>query len=125
MVPGRIRPAEALAGVGGLALLVSLFLPWFGELDAWHSLSGIDLVIALTAALAIAVPVVAASNSKTDGPVTVEAATTLFATLAALLVALRVLDPVGGSRRGGLFLALGAAIVAWLGAWRAMADERT
>ena len=66
-------PGELVAGAGGLVLLLAMFLPWFGlngrarvpgsgevitvgrgEVNAWEAFSGIDVLLLLVAALAIA-----------------------------------------------------------------------
>jgi hypothetical protein len=124
MRASRIRPAELLAGGAGLALLAALFMPWFGGADGWEALTVIDLLLAITGAAAVALPVISASNSKTDAPITATALTVLAAGVSSLLVFVRLLDPVGqGSRRTGLYLALGASLAIAVGAWRAMTEE--
>jgi hypothetical protein len=124
---GRIRPGEAVAGVAGAALLVSLFLPWFSSggfsLDGWESLSFTDLMVAVAGLLGLGLPLVSAANAKPDLPIITTATAGLAGVLALLLVLYRVLDPVGDERRGGLFLALAGAALLSAAAWRAMSSE--
>ena len=122
----RIGGGEALAGVSGLVLLVALFLPWFADANAWEALAVADLLLAIAAAAGIALPVIAASNSKTDAPITASALIVLGGTIATILVLYRILDPVGdGSRGVGLYLGAIASIGIVAGSWWAAADERT
>ncbi len=124
MRASRIRPPELIAGVAGLALLAALFLPWFGAADGWEALTVLDLLLAVVGAAAVALPLISASNAKTDVPITATALTVIGGGIASLLVLLRLLDPVGeGSRRTGLYLALGASLAIAAGAWRAMSQE--
>ena len=109
-----------------MALLVALFVPWFDGADAWEAFSIVDLLLATVAAAAIALPVIAAANAKTDAPIAATALTTLGGILASALVLYRLLDPIdGGSRRFGLYLAVAASLGIAVAAWRAMADEQT
>src|SRR5438270_13680105 len=56
----RIEASAALAAGGGLALLVSLFLPWYvPDVTAWTAFEVLDLVLA---ALAIASVLAAAAE---------------------------------------------------------------
>ena len=122
----RVRPGEAMAGLFGLLLLVSLFVPWFEDADAWEALTVVDLLLATTAAMAIALPVISASNAKTDAPISASALTALAGFIASVLVLYRLLDPVGdGSRRIGLYLALIASLGITVAVGRAMSDEGT
>ena len=122
----RIGGGEVLAGVCGLVLLVALFLPWFADADAWEAFAVADFLLAVVAAAAIALPIIAASNSKTDAPITASALTVLGGAIATFLALYRLLDPVGdGSRRIGLYLGLIASLGLVVGSWRAMSDEQT
>ena len=122
----RIRPAEALTGIFGLALLVALFVPWFEEANAWEAFTVADFLLALAAAAAIALPVIGASNEKPDAPISAAALTVIGGAIASILVLYRILDPVGdGSRRIGLYLGAIASVGIVAASWRAMSDEGT
>lgn len=49
MAPRKIDLGEALAAVGALLLVVSLFLEWFGGASAWEAFESLDLVLLLAA----------------------------------------------------------------------------
>jgi hypothetical protein len=122
---GRVSPPEALTGICGAGLLVDLFFPWFDEVDAWGAFAIIDLMLAAVGAAAAALPLISASNSKPDAPITATAFVALGGVVAVLLVLLRLLDPPGSaSRELGLYLGLLAALGVAAAAWRSMADER-
>jgi hypothetical protein len=124
MSAGRISRGEFLAGVGGVGLLASLFLPWFEPgRSGWSSLAVADLFLAVAALMAITLPLISAGQEKTDLPIVDAALTVLASVFAIAIVVYRVLDPIGGGREGGLYLALMASLLICAGAWSAMADE--
>jgi hypothetical protein len=126
MRPSRIRPGELAAGACGLLLLVALFVPWFERATAWEAFTVVDFLLATVAAAAVALPVISASNSKPDAPISAAALTALGGIVASILVLYRLLDPLGdGSRRAGLYLGAAAALGIAATAWRAMSDEGT
>ncbi len=105
-------------------LWVSLLLPWFEPgRSGFSSLAAADFVLAATALMAIALPLVSAVQVKADLPIVWTTLTVLAAIISFAIVGYRLLDPIGGGREEGLYLALGAALVISVGAWRAMADE--
>jgi len=145
----RLRAADIVAGVGGLALLVTLFLPWYGfeapaartegaltvlnlvsgdpTPSAWQAFSVVDILLALTALLAIALPVVTAVTSGPAKPVAFAVLSSVGSILALLLVLWRLIDAPGDGLelRYGAWLGLAAAVVMLGGCWGAMRDERT
>ena len=138
MDTSRLTTGDIIAGVGGIVLLISLFLPWYGASvevagfsasesgSGWEALGFIDILLFVIALVAIAV-VAARATGKL--PAEVPAAVVLLGlgALAVLLVLYRIIDiPVEGdvpdevdlSRKIGVFVALiGAAAVAF-GGWR-------
>jgi hypothetical protein len=60
----RIRPADAMAGAWGVAMLVFLLLDWYtlpqGGVSGWGAFSVLDKLLALVAILGILLPVVTA-----------------------------------------------------------------
>jgi hypothetical protein len=99
-------PARAFTALGGLALLASLFLPWYSVLSAWQSFQVADVLLG-TLALAI----VAFAFRRFPGPATV------FAALAAVIVAVKLVwrpEDLGTSY--GVWIALAAALAALVGA---------
>ena len=126
----RLRAGEWIAGISGLVLLVALFLPWYGD-DAgsrtgWESLGALDIVLALVALAALAIPVVTAFQRVPAVPLALQALTTLVGGLAGLLVLGRVLNMPDWavSREWGLWVALAATLGIVVGGMVAMRDER-
>ena len=79
----RLRAGEWIVGISGLVLLVALFLPWYGD-DAgsrtgWESLGALDIVLALVALSALAIPIVTAFQRVPAVPLALQALTTLVA----------------------------------------------
>jgi hypothetical protein len=142
MASRRPGPGELVAGASGLVLLLAMFLPWYGvdssarlpgtervvtvsggDVNAWEAFAGIDLVLAIAAALAIAVLLV---GLEREPPAGLALAAVAGAMAAALLIVLRLIDApeiaidraadtaydIG--RRLGAFLALlSTAGIAW------------
>ncbi|HEX6023544.1 MAG TPA: hypothetical protein VFZ00_16250 [Solirubrobacter sp.] len=124
----RLRPGELVAGLGGAILLVSLWLPWFSvdgrDHAAWEAMTVIDVLLALTAALALVVPIVAATARGPAAPIGLEVIASVVCAITILLVAYRLIDHPG-SLQYGAWLALVGAALAWSGSWLAMAAEST
>jgi hypothetical protein len=126
----RVRTWEWCAGLAGVVLLVALFLPWYGVDGAgtatgWQSLSVIDVVLALTALLAIAHPVVAAMQRTAAVPQSMAAFVVWMSLPALILVLIRLLDPPGSAgREVGVWLATGAVLAIFASGWRSMRDKR-
>ena len=140
----RVRTGEWLAGLGGVALLVLLFVPWYelqevlvptgtptSELgiDAWQAFSVVDILLLITALAGLAVPVFAASSRPPAVPVATLVIASAIALIMALVVAYRLVNQPGdndliGVELGG-YLGLLAVLVILAGGWRGMADERT
>jgi hypothetical protein len=126
----RLRAGEWIAGVSGLLLLVALFLPWYGDgagsRTGWQSLGALDVVLALVALAALAIPVVTATQRVPAVPLALQSLTTPVGMLAVLLVLIRVLNMPDWAveREWGLWVALAATLGVAVGALIAMRDER-
>jgi hypothetical protein len=154
-----VRPALAtlsgatIAGVSGLALLVSMFLPWFGGSDeagrvdetfevtrqletagvaltvnAWEAFSAIDFVLLAAALAALCVGLATAMDVAERYRVLARRLALGLGLLAAALILYRVGDPAPGqaTEESGLFLGLAAAAGIAYGALRSMREaERT
>jgi hypothetical protein len=126
----RLRAGEWLAGISGLVLLVALFLTWYsddaGSRTGWESLGALDVVLALLALAALAIPVVTAFHRTPAVPLAHESLTVLVALVALVLVLIRVLNmpdwAVG--REWGLWVALAGTVGITVGGVLAMRDER-
>jgi len=143
MDTSRLTPADISAGVGGIVLLVSLWLKWYGvsvsvqgfsassSASGWEVLSTIDIILFLISLAAIVlVATKAAGALPPDVPVPV--VLLALGALAVLLVLFRIIDTpapsdlpdeVDVSREIGIFIALiGAAGIAY-GGWRSNAES--
>lgn len=126
----RLRAGEWIAALSGLVLLVALFFPWYAaELDSrtgWQSLGALDVVLALVALSALAIPAVTATHRVPAVPLAHQSLTALAGILAVVLVLVRVLNLPDWAveRDWGLWLGLAASLGIVIGAFVAMRDER-
>ena len=127
----RLRAGEWIAAISGIALLVSLFVPWYGADDArtssgFESLAILDVVLALIAAAAVALLLVTATQRLPAVPIAFSVFLCLGGLLGVVLVLIRVLDLPGdaSAREWGLWLGLASAIGIVVGSLVAMRDER-
>jgi hypothetical protein len=148
-----LRAGEWTAAAGATALLVTLFLPWFGielpapadssgilnlvrgfgDLDSsgWDSLGWFVLVLALAAiGCAAWLAIANATGRPVAQAVAASVLTATAGTLAFVALALRALVFQPGPNefvgmRYGAWLGLLAALVLALGGWWATKDERT
>ena len=143
MDPRRLRTGEALAGAAGLVLLVDLFLTWYENVavlhgrgtyapldttaNAWQSFAAIDLWLALTALVAIALAALTASQHSPAIPLATSVAVTFVGGVASVLVLYRLVNEPGADRlidvRYGAFIGLMACVAITAGGWIAMRDE--
>ena len=144
MDTSRISFGEMVAAASGLALIVVMFLPWYGaefegvsdSASAWETMSFIDILLLIAALLAVAVAVArAAGMMPADLPAPPGQIVAGAGAIAVLLVLFRLLDipePEGAdilgdqvdfSRKIGAFLGLIAAGGIAYGGYTAM-NER-
>jgi hypothetical protein len=142
MDTSKLSLGDQIAAAGGIALLISLFLPWYGvdvnigpisesaNASAWEALGFIDILLFLVAVVAIGVPVAKAAGALPDdvpGPLLLLA----VGGFGLLLVLFRLVDlptpDLGGGvdfdRKFGLFLGLIATAGIAYGGWRANAES--
>lgn len=134
MYGGGLRKGEVLAGAGAVALLVSLWLPWYGlgplplSATGWEAFSVVDVILLLVGLLGLAVPVTCLLHRAPAIPVGVALVACGVAALVTLLVLYRLLDQPGPNDlvelRGGAWLGLAGVAAIAAGGWVAMADER-
>jgi hypothetical protein len=127
----RLRAGEWIAALSGVALLVSLFLPWYGagaqdDVSGWQALAAVDIALALVAAFGVALLPVTASQRVPAVPVALAAIVTLVGLIGVVLVLIRLADMPGGfdGRELGVWLGLIAATGIVAGGALAMRDER-
>ena len=125
MDPRRLSRGEWIAGISGLALVVSLFLPWYtadGEqATAWQTMTVDDVLLALVGLAAIAAVVVTARRARAV-PIAYTVLAGLAGIVAAVIAAWRLVDPAPPADVGlgvgawlGLVASLGIAGGAWAG----------
>jgi hypothetical protein len=122
----RLQAGEWIAALGGVALLGSLFVPWYEpSASGWEALSAIDVLLAIVAASGVLLAVVTATQRVPAVPIALAAVVTLIGFLGVALVLLRVLDiPSAADGRGwGLWLALAGALGILAGSVIAMREE--
>jgi hypothetical protein len=129
----RLRVGEWAVALCGLALLVSLWLPWYSgspgagsSLSGWESLAALDVMLGLIAAAAVALLVVTAAQSVPAVPITFTVFVTLAGMLGVLLVLIRVLSlpDAADGRDWALWLALASCVGIVASGLIAMRDER-
>lgn len=144
MDTSKLSIGDQIAAASGIALLIFMFLPWYGvdasvgpisiseSANAWETLSFIDILLFLIALVAIGVPVAKAAGSLPDdlpGGMLVLAA----GGLGVLLVLFRIIDlptpdvaapGIDFGRKIGVWLGLIATAGIAYGGWRAN-DEVT
>jgi hypothetical protein len=123
----RLRAGEWLAAISGIALVASLFLPWYGpeSVSGWESMTVIDVLLAFVAASGVLLAVVTATQRVPAVPVALSALISLFGFAGVILVLIRVLDVPSwaGGREWGLWLGLAGAVGIVAGAMLAMREE--
>jgi hypothetical protein len=139
---GRLSQGQVIAALGGIALLVAMWLPWIGisgpslpsgvvpggvdtstSEDIWKG-SSLDIYLLITGVVAILPALMALTDSAEEFSF-VSAATLLLGTVAVILVVafLTVDFPDGADRKIGAFIGLGGAVVIAIGGFRAMQEE--
>jgi hypothetical protein len=141
----RVRLGEWIAGASAVALLGFMFLGWFGaepkeardavvsgkaEQTAWEAFGVLDIVLALTAAMGIALVVVTATQRTPALPIAFVSVTALVALVATVWLAIRAAAPpapegsnLETTRETGLWLGLLACAGIAAGALAGMRDE--
>jgi hypothetical protein len=138
-----------IAAVSGAALLIIMFLPWFGlggelgdafneaqdlglapdvdtNANAWQSFGFIDIVLFVTVVVSVAFGIAAAMSRDVALPVAAEAITSGLGILSVVLIAYRLLDtPYDSSRKIGVVLGLIAAAGVAYGGWVGMQEGGT
>ena len=126
----RLRAGEWIAAASGAALLVSLFVPWYGAaedtLSAWESLAALDVLLAFVAAAGVLLAIVTAAQGAPAVPIALSAFVTFAGLFGVVLVLIRLLDVPGDAlgREWGPWLALAGAAGTVAGGAVAMRDER-
>ena len=130
----RLRAGEWLAALGGVGLIVTLALDWYGARAREAGVSGfaafdvIDVLLVLVAGTGIALAVVQATRERPALPVAAAVLTITVGILGTLLVLYRIANEPGPDEfldvRAGAYLGLLAVAAMTAGGWLALATER-
>jgi hypothetical protein len=133
-----------IAGISGVALIIIMFLKWWSfDLDtgaaaqtlgvdlnidtsfnAWQASDLNDIIWFITALFAVALGLVALSQTNLNMPVALSAVTAGLGLLSLVLIVIRIIDPPGQLDRSyGVFLGLIAICGIVYGAWMTMQEE--
>jgi hypothetical protein len=130
MEPRRLSRGDWLAAIGGVSMLVALFLPWYsadGEsATAWQSMAVDDVILAIAAMLAIAAAFIVALPRLYSLSVAATALAILPAAIGLVVTLYRLISPappVDVSLEVGAWLGLAAAAAIAVGAWTGAKDE--
>ena len=121
----RTSNGQRIAGIGGLLLIIFLFLPWFGEdgldLSGWEGQSSTDVYLLITGLVAIAAAFAGPTGFLVPG-LTMNGAAALLGGVATIqLLWLGIFD--GEQRQYGMYLSLLAAAAIAAGAYLAAQAE--
>jgi hypothetical protein len=140
----KVRPADVLTGVAGLALLVVMFFPWYEliegvqdggrivapddvEQSAWESFGPLLVLLVLTSLLAMAVLVLTAFQRTVAWPVAAQVFGAAIAFITLLWLLVRLIDEPGSDTlsdvRWGAWAGLAAVLAINVGVWLSMRDE--
>jgi hypothetical protein len=128
----RLRPAEWVLTAAAAALVVSLFLPWYGlgragtTFTGWRSFAAVDVIVLACAAVALLAVFLQATQRTPALPVVSSVAAVWTGLVAVVIVALNVLDRPDrfADTRYGAWIGLAATAVLLGSAWWSMRDER-
>src|SRR3954454_14401470 len=122
--PRRLSYSAIAAGVGGLVLIISLFLNWFSaggfSQTGWESLKFADIVLFLLGLLAIAYAAIELTGTAVRMPVRRDRALTVIGIIATTLTLDFLIE--GSNQAFGLVLATIAAIAILAGG--VLAEQR-
>jgi hypothetical protein len=141
----KLRTGELIAGISGVLLIIVMFFSWYGiggaagsilsaanidtTVNAWKAFDFIDLVLFVTAVVAIGAAVLAASGRSVALPVAASVIVTVLGTIAALLVLYRIINQPGPNDvvdvKFGAYLGFLVCVGIAGGGFLAMADEGT
>lgn len=145
----KLRGGELLAGLAGVALLIVMFLPWYGlaglsepfggalarqaglatTANAWRAFDLIDILLFLTVIAAVGAAVVAATQQSVALPVAASVVVTALGVLVTGLVLYRLVNEPGSDQfidlRFGAYLGFVLCALIALGGFMSMQEEGT
>jgi hypothetical protein len=130
----RLRAGEWLAAAGGIALIASLLVPWYGAraraetFTGFESFTVVDLYLVPVAVLGVALAVLQATRRGPVLPVGAGVLIVPLGAIAVLLVAYRIANQPGPNEfvdvRAGAWIGLAAAVAVLAGGWLSIREER-
>ena len=130
MDPRRLRSGELLGAAGAIGLAVVLFADWFGGQSGWSTLTVGRWLLVLTIALALTFVFITLSARAVSMATSSATVTVAIGSLTLLYLLFRVgINEPGDnalvSVDAGAYLGVLCVVATIVGAWRALADERT
>jgi hypothetical protein len=126
----RLSWGDRLAAIGGIVMLVALFLPWYSvdgkDLTAWEAMAFDDVILAVTAVLAIAAAFVVSLRALSSISVAITSMAIMPAAVCLVVTVYRLVSPApsgDASLEVGAWLALAASVAIAVGAWNGANDE--
>jgi hypothetical protein len=114
----RLRAGEWLALFAAVALVVSLFLPWYDDSSGFEAFTVVDILLVLVAAVAMALPVLQATRRSPALPVGFGVLTVVTGAIGTLLALWRLIDAPGpGDVSAGAWLGFVAVVALTAGGW--------
>jgi TRAP-type uncharacterized transport system fused permease subunit len=123
----RLRAGEWIAGLGGVALLGSLFRSWYaGGVTAWEAFVVNDVLLAAIALFAISLVPITATQRVPAVPLAQDALVAIAGKLALIVILVRIVLKPGDATgvEAGAWIGALDALVVIVGGWIAMRDER-
>lgn len=121
---GRVHPGEWVASACGLLILVGLSYPWYGETTGFGNLSLLELILLLTGAGALVLPVILAVTRTTNIPVVFETLISTASVIVAFALFLKFIWTPDGGLRVGFYLGLAGAVLLSVVGWRSTSREQ-
>ena len=126
-----MRPGELVGAIGGLGLLVALFLPWYSSIwhaggeraTAWEVFSATDIVLAAAGVAALSVAICVLFRISVSYPVAGSSVATGLGFVAAVLIVIRMINQPGAGDSNlefGAWLGLLSAIAIAIGGYAGM-----
>jgi hypothetical protein len=112
---------RVLAGVGGAALIVALFLPWSesgaASQSGWEALATWDLFLVITGGCGVTAAMTGGRFGFFRPDLSFNAMTDIFGVVASILIIWLIIDfPSGADQGAGVYLALAGALTIATGA---------
>lgn len=119
----RVKPGEWFVSFSGALILVALFMPWYGEDAALASVSLLDVILLVVAIMALVLPLVLARSRHTNVPVSFETLLSDLATIASVVLLVKLLWNLDGGLKTGFFIGLAGSILLTVAGWRSTSRE--